>query len=73
MTAESELKDEVETLKARGVVPTSVTGALSRPVIGPGSLEQQIAALQADIEALHRGLMLAGRQIEELRVKCNRS
>jgi len=42
---------------------------VSMGVSGPETPEQKIAALESDVQALYRGILLAGRQIEDLRSK----
>jgi hypothetical protein len=66
MTAEDELKTEVGSLLSQtGPRPMVVSMGVS----GPETPEQKIAALESDVQALYRGILLAGRQIEDLRSK----
>ena len=67
MAADDELKEEVGDL---------ISGPSTRPaglrgtgLHGPITPDQKIAALQRDVQALYRGLMLAGKQIEDLRAR----
>lgn len=67
MTAEDELRDEVgQLISATGRQPV---GGVAMGVHGPETPEEKIAALERDVQALYRGIMLAGRQIDELRNK----
>lgn len=67
MTAEDELKDEVGKLVS-GTGPRPA-GLASMGVMGPETDQERIAALEGDIARLYQGLLLAGRQIEDLRNK----
>jgi hypothetical protein len=70
MSAEDQLREEMGTMvSATGVRPMqTMTG-----VHGPETPEQRIAALEMDIQALHRGILLAGRQIDHLTNKISGS
>jgi hypothetical protein len=64
MSAEDELKNEVGGLVS-GTGPRHAL--MSVPVGGPTTPEEKIAALERDIRGLYEGLLLAGRQIDDLR------
>jgi hypothetical protein len=63
MSAEQQIKEEVGTLIS-GMGPRPVR--VSIPISGDATPEQRLDALEHDIQALYRGLLLAGRQIDHL-------
>jgi hypothetical protein len=65
MSAEDELKGQVGGLLSGTGPRSSLMAAV--PVGGPSTPEERIAALERDIRGLYEGLLLAGRQIEDLR------
>jgi len=71
MTGEDQLREEMGTMvSATGMRPA---GPMMMGVHGPETPEQRIAALEMDIQALHRGILLAGRQIDHLTSKISGS
>ncbi len=65
MSAEDELKNEVGQLRSASARSFMHRGTPMR--VDPNDAESRIAAMEDDIQALLNGLMLAGRQIDDLR------
>lgn len=69
MNSEDEIKQEVGELQSGSGWPP-MRRALP---LGSADAESRMVALEASVQALYRGLMLAGRQIQELRDRLDRS
>jgi hypothetical protein len=64
MTAEDELKEEMgDLVSGSGSIP------LRHSIPVAGDTESRLVALELNVEKIYRGIMLAGRQIEDLRNK----